>query len=353
MSKASVTIYDVAAKAGVGIGTVSRVLNQSQRLAPETRARVLKVIDELRYQPHAYAQGLAKKKTFAIAAIVPFFTGYFYVELLKGIQRAVSQHKYDLILYSADDLKKTGAYIRRTLVERRVDGVLLVSLRMPDKYSEEFLRRQLPVVLVDGYHPAHESITVHNKDGAYGAVKHLVSLGHRAIAIVNGHLTSAPAQQRLAGYQQAMSEAGLEMRPEWMLSSDELRGEAMMLNDGFNKKAGYLAMQKLLQNPGARPSAVFMASDIQAMGAIRAIREARLRMPDDIAMVGFDDIELAEYLGLTTVKQPMLQMGEQAVERLLVLIKDFDAERQHQCIETELIVRGSCGAAQAQPYSLS
>jgi LacI family transcriptional regulator len=343
LSKAAVTIYDVAAKAGVGIGTVSRVLNHSQRLSPETRERVLKAINELNYQPHAFARGLARKKTLAIAAIVPFFTGYFYVELLRGIQHAVSRHKYDLVLYTVDDLKKTASYIRRALHERRVDGVLLISLRIPEKYSEEFQDRKLPLVLVDAWHPAHDSITVNNKDGAYRAVRHLLERGHRSIAIVNGHLESVPAQERLAGYEAALREAGVEPQKDLMLSSDELEGEAAVLNDGFNKEAGYIAMQRLLKRECARPTAVFMASDIQAMGAIKALREAGLSMPNDIAMVGFDDIELAEYLGLSTVRQPMFKMGEQAVERLLALMANPQIERQHFRIRTELVVRESSG----------
>lgn len=345
MSKSSVTIYDVAHKAGVGIGTVSRVLNHSRRLAPDTRARVLRVISELDYQPHAFAQGLAKKKTFTIAVVVPFFTGYFYIELLKGIQQAVSKHKYDLILYSADDQKKTGTFIRRTLHERRVDGVLLISLRIPEKYSEEFRRRRLPLVLVDAFHPAHDSITVNNKDGAYQAVRHLIACGHRRIAIVNGHLECVPAQERLSGYRRALAEAGLEVLPGFVITSDSLGGEAAVLNDGFNKEAGYLAMRRLLRAHGVGPSAVFMASDIQAMGAIKALREAGLRMPEDIAMVGFDDIEIAEYLGLSTIKQPMFKMGEHAVDRLLSLIENPDAACQHLRIETELVVRESSGGA--------
>lgn len=345
MSKSSVTIYDVAQKAGVGIGTVSRVLNHSQRLAPDTRARVLRVISELNYQPYAFAQGLAKKKTFTIAVIVPFFTGYFYIELLKGIQQAVSRHKYDFILYSADNLRKTTTYIRRTLDERRVDGVLLISLRISEKYSEEFRRRKLPLVLVDAFHPAHDSITVNNKEGAYQAVLHLINRGHRRIAIVTGHLESVPAQERLAGYRLALVEAGVEMPQEFVITSDAFGGEAAALNDGFSKEAGYLAMRRLLATEGERPTAVFMASDIQAMGAIKALREAGLRMPQDIAMVGFDDIEIAEYLGLTTIKQPMFKMGENAVDRLLTLIDDPDAERQHMRIETELVVRESSAAA--------
>jgi LacI family transcriptional regulator len=229
------------------------------------------------------------------------------------------------------------------LHERRVDGVLLISLSIPEKYSEQFQDRRMPIVLVDASHPAHDSITVNNKDGAYRAVRHLLECGHRSIAIVNGHLESLPAQERLDGYQTALREAGVEPQKDLMLSSDELEGEAAVLNDGFNKQAGYLAMQRILKRECARPTAVFMASDIQAMGAIKALREAGLHMPEDIAMVGFDDIELSEYLGLSTVRQPMFKMGVQAVERLLTLMEHPDSERTHFRIRTELIVRESTG----------
>jgi len=140
----AVTIYEVAKQAGVGIGTVSRVLNDSPQISPETRARVLKVIKTLNYQPHALAQGLARQKTQTIAILIPFFTGYFYVELLKGIQQATSQHKYDLILYCIEDLSKKDAYLKRALQQRRVDGVLLISSPISDTYAREFKRRELP-----------------------------------------------------------------------------------------------------------------------------------------------------------------------------------------------------------------
>src|SRR5574342_576977 len=133
-----VTIYEVAKQAGVGIGTVSRVLNDSPKISPQTRARVLKVIKALNYQPHALAQGLARKKTHSLAILIPFFTGYFYVELLKGIQQAASYCKYDLILYCIDDLSKKEAYLKRVLQQRRVDGVLLISLPLSNTYAKEF-----------------------------------------------------------------------------------------------------------------------------------------------------------------------------------------------------------------------
>ena len=339
-----VTIYEVAQKAGVGIGTVSRVLNNSTQISPATRARVLQVIDELNYQPHAMAQGLARKKSLAIAVLVPFFTGHFYVELLKGIQQATAAHKYDLILYSIEDLQDKDFYLKRALQQRRVDGVVLVSLPLTEANAKELHRRKLPLVLVDAFHPDFDSITVNNRTGAQTAVQHLIRLGHKRLAMITGHRASNPAQLRDAGFQQALAAAGLKAPENLIVSSDGLSAEAATVNDGFNKETGYLAMQQLLQLNGKRPSAVFVASDIQALGAIKAVQESGLRIPQDIAIVGFDDIELAEYVGLTTVRQPMLQMGKRAVERLMTLINNPKARHRHWRIDTELVVRESCGA---------
>jgi len=341
----AVTIYDVAKKAGVGIGTVSRVLNSSPRIAPATRARVLKVIKALHYQPHAMAQGLARKRSLTIAALVPFFTGHFYVELLKGIQQATAHYKYDLILYSIEDVHDKDFYLKRALQQRRVDGVLLVSLPLSDAFAKDFQRKKLPLVLVDSFHREFDSITVNNQTGAYIAAQHLLRRGHKRLAMITGHHESAPAQLRHAGFQSALQEAGVVVAEDWIVSSDALPDEEVTSNDGFNKATGYFGMKKLLQCNGRRPTGVFVASDIQALGAIKAVRESGLRIPEDIAIVGFDDIELAEYAGLTTVRQPMLQMGKQAVERLMQLIDAPDSRRQHLRIETELIVRESSGHA--------
>ena len=338
-----VTIYEVAKKAGVGIGTVSRVLNNSAQIAPQTRARFLKVINELNYQPHALAQGLARKKSLTLAVLVPFFTGHFYVELLKGIQQATAQHRYDLILYSIEDLQDKDFYLKRALQQRRVDGVMLVSLPLSEAFAKDFQRRNLPLVLVDAFHPKFDSITVNNQTGAHTAMQHLIRLGHKRLAMITGHRSSNPAQLRHAGVQCALHEAGLELPESLIISSDGLAEKTVAVNDGFNKETGYFAMQRLMQLNGSRPTAVFVASDIQALGAMKAARESGLRIPEDIAIVGFDDIELSEYVGLTTIRQPMFQMGQQAVERLMALIDEPGLPRQHQHIETKLVIRESCG----------
>ncbi|MGH7494086.1 MAG: LacI family DNA-binding transcriptional regulator [bacterium] len=347
----AVTIYEVAKKAGVGIGTVSRVLNDSPQISPATRTKVLRVIKELNFQPHALAQSLARQKTHTIGVIVPFFTGYFYVELLRGIQRALSLHKFDLILYGVDDLQKKDASLKRALQQRRVDGVLLVSMRLSDNFVSEFKRRRLPLVLVDAFHDQFDSITVNNQEGAYSATRHLIRLGYHHIAMLTGHFESIPAQTRLDGCQRALKEAGMTLPEDMLITSDSLPGEAARVNDGFNQEAGYLAMRNFLATRprNGSPTAVFVNCDIQAIGVIKAVKESGLRIPEDIALIGFDDIELAEYVGLTTVRQPMSEMGQKAVERMMALLEHPDLPRQHLRLETQLVVRESCGATKLRP----
>lgn len=339
----SVTIYDVARKAGVGIGTVSRVINNSPQISPSTREKVLKVIKELKYQPSAMAQGLARKRTNIIACIVPFFTGYFYFELLNGVQQALSNYGYDLILYSIDKLEKKEEILKRTIRERKVDGVLLISMPIPDKLVFKFRESKLPIVLVDSYHDALDSIIIENKEGAFIATEYLINLGHKRIGMINGCLSSVPAINRLEGFKAALDKYKIVYN-DTLIINVGLNGDPEVLhNDGFNKKAGYKAMTQLLALNENRPTAVFISSDIQATGAIKAIQERGLKIPTDITIVGFDDIELSEYLGLTTVHQPMYEMGKLAVERLMAKITGKDSDNFKTVFSTKLVIRETCG----------
>ena len=336
----AVTIYDVAQKAGVGIGTVSRTINNSPQVSPQTKARVLQAIKELKYQPHALAQGLARKKTNMIAIIVPFFPGYFYHELLKGVQQELSKHQYDLILYNVDQTYKTELFLKRTLQEKRVDGVLLISLGIGDNDAENFLHSGFPILLLDSYHTNLDSITVENEQGAYLATQHLIELGHSRVGMIDAQLKSSPARVRLKGYKKALVENQIPFNDAYLVISDSVTER-----DGFNREAGYQAMKTLLALGTDRPTAVFVSSDIQAVGALNAIKEQGLRIPDDIAVVGFDDIELSEYLGLTTVHQPMFEMGKLAVDRLMERIYRTDLQHFSKSFPTQLIIRETCGAS--------
>ncbi|MBN1782950.1 LacI family DNA-binding transcriptional regulator [bacterium] len=334
------TIYDVAKRAGVGIGTVSRVLNNSSQITPETKTRVLHAIRELKYQPHAMARGLARNKTHMMAIILPSFTGYFYLELLRGIQQEITKYQYDMVLYNVDNPDRTDLFLQRTLRERRVDGVLLVSLPISEKYKERYLRAGFPIVLVDNMHDELDSVSVENEQGAYLATTHLIKQGHSRVGMIDAQLKSIPAQIRLNGYKKALKDNHVPFVESYLVISDTNTDK-----DGFNRQAGYDAMKQMLGLPD-RPTAVFISSDVQAAGALRALQESGLKTPQDMAIVGFDDIELAQYLGLTTIHQPLFEMGRTAVEHLIHMIGNHETERLNRCFSTHLVIRDSCGAKQ-------
>ncbi len=334
-----VTIYDVAKKAGVGIGMVSRVTNNSPRITRETKAKVLRTIRELNYEPHTSAQSLARRKTKTIGCIIPFVTGHFFSELLQGIQQKLMEFEYALILWCADNRRNKEFFLRRALRERRVDGILCVSMEITPNYVDKFLNSKLPIVLVDGFHPDLDSITVENTKGAYIATRHLIELGYKKIAMIDGQLKSIPARLRYEGFKKALREQGFPLEERYFVACDFVEER-----EGFNEEAGYTAMQKLLDLGTEKPRAVFVSSDIQAIGAMQAIKERSFIVPDDIAIIGFDDIELARYVGLTTMRQPIVEMGELAVKRFIEKISgDQNSEFKHNFL-TELVVRASCGA---------
>ncbi len=332
------TIYDIAREAKVGIGTVSRVLNNHPRVSDETRSRVLEVVRRSNYQPHAYAQGLARNRTHTVSAIIPFFTNYFFVEVLQGVQDKITELGYDLILYGISKPHHVDLYLKRASQKGRSDGVLFFSMKFPDPYAEKFLQLHIPLVLVDSFHPEFDSIVVENFFGACVATRHLVQLGHRKVGMIDGSLESMPARERLEGFKRALEEHEIPFERRYFRVSPVLK------QDGFNREAGYAAMRELLQLGDDRPTAVFISSDIQAIGALNALRDNGLKVPEDMAIVGFDDIELAQHMGLTTMRQPMYQMGVLAVQKLVERILDRDAPCSHTKFSPQLIIRSSCGA---------
>lgn len=332
----SVTIYDVAKKARIGVSTVSRALNNKSDVSPETKKRILQIANELNYQPHAVAQALARQKTQCIAAIVPFFTSDFFVATLKGIQQELTIHNYDLILYSVDALGKTDYFLERTLQDKKVDGALLVSLPIRATLVNKFKKAELPIVLIDSYYEGLDSHTIQNMEGAFLATSYLLDLGHTNIGIINGELSSPPATARLKGFRNALKQRNITYKRQFVFICES------QPHSGFTEEAGYWAMKRMFQLNKNLPTALFVASDLQAIGAIRAIQEAGLQVPDDISIVGFDDIAPAKYLGLTTIKQPMFEVGQFGIKRLIEKINNQDSEILHQTFKTELIIRKTC-----------
>jgi LacI family transcriptional regulator len=334
-----VTIYDLARKAGVGIGTVSRCLNNHPSVSPETRARVLNVAKRLSYQPHAYAQRLASKKTNTISTIIPFFTNYFFIEVLQGVQDKASELGIDLILYGVNEPAQAEHYLRKSLHRGHVDGVMVFSMKLPESFATKFQQMSLPLVLVDTFHEAFDSFSVKNKEGATRAVQHLISLGHKNIAMINATLENEPAKSRLEGYRTALENAGLPF------SADRVFPATIDKQDGFNREAGFASMLELIKKSNIHDpiTAVFVSSDIQAIGALEGARNSGVRVPEDIAMVSFDDIELARYAQLSTMRQPMREMGRLALEKLHARMKAQSTSPSLTTFLPELVIRQTCG----------
>jgi len=337
----SVTIYDLAREAGVGIGTVSRCLNNHPSVSVQTRAKVMAVVKRLSYQPHAYAQRLASRKTNTISAIIPYFTNYFFIQVLQGVQDKAGELGFDLILYGVNNPAQAEYYLRRSLHRGHVDGVMFFSMKLPESYVQKFQQINLPLVLVDTYHPEFDSIRVKNREGATDAVRHLIKLGHRNIAMINASLETQPARDRMEGYRLALEEVEIPFRSERVFIS------GIGKQDGFNREAGRASMEELIRKNQGRDgvTAVFIASDVQAMGGLEAAAELGVRVPEDLALVSFDDIELAQHAQLTTMRQPMHEMGILALERLFARMKDPKAPVTVTAFQPQLIIRRTCGAA--------
>lgn len=330
------TIYDIADHADVSTATVSRVLNDESKVAPDTRDRVMKAAQSLGYQPHASAQNLARNRTDTIAVVVPLLANYFYMGVLRGIQNALAPKSYDLLVHAPSHPDAVEEQVRRAAQRGRSDGVLLLSAPLREDIANSLDESSQPVVLVDTRHPDYESIYVDNRRGGYKATCHLLEAGYQRI----GHITSGtpepdPAAERRRGYEEALEEVG---HPR--ASSLIARGSQEPF--AFAKDGGYTAMKRLLQRDPP-PDAVFAASDMQAIGALQAASELGVRVPEEVALLGFDDIDVSAHVGLSTLRQPLRDYGELAVDKLTARIQEPDRPVSSTVFNPELVVRDTCG----------
>ncbi|MCJ7824687.1 MAG: LacI family transcriptional regulator [Anaerolineales bacterium] len=329
------TIRDVARKAGVGLGTVSRVLNQSPQVSVATRQRVLDAIDELDYTPNHTARRLSLGKTHTIAAIIPFFTRPAAVERLRGVTYSISGTEYDLIVANIETPERRVAAFRELARRERVDGVLVISLPFLEKDAALFKRSGIPLVIIDVNDPdLHDfnRIVVDDIEGARKGVQHLLDLGHTNIGYISDVLEESfpfsASRARFTGYCQALEAAGLNPLPATHRHGEHSRFDAKIIT------AEMLRMTD-------RPTAIFAASDTQAIGVMEAAREQGLRIPEDLSVLGYDDVEIAEHLGLTTVRQLLIESGEIGVRLLLEIIEDPLREPECEILPTELIIRNT------------
>jgi len=337
------TIRDVAERAGVSVASVSRVLTGAGVVAEPTRSKVLEAVEALSYVPHSGARSLSTSRTDVVGVILPDLFGEFFSELIRGMDVACRQQGRHLIVSSShDDAAVAAAAIRS--MRGRVDGLIVLSPHLDSGELTSSLSGRLPVLLMNGadLDGRQPSMAVDNAGGARAAVEHLLALGRRHIAHVGGPTGNVEARQRKQGYLDAIAQAG---------------HEPILAQGEFTQASGFAATSALLAS-GRTPDAIFAGNDAMAIGALLAIQEAGLRCPDDVAVVGFDDVPIAELVrpGLTTLNIDIVGMGRRAVERLIAEIERGEAaqpqaanDADREIIVPRLVVRQSCGAPTSTP----
>ncbi|HLG76066.1 MAG TPA: LacI family DNA-binding transcriptional regulator [Ktedonobacteraceae bacterium] len=329
------TIQDVARAAGVSISTVSHVLNNTRFVQPETRERVESAIRRLGYQPNAVARSLRRRTTNTIAMIVPDSANPFLAELARSVEDAAFAEGYNMILCnSAASVEREEACIRM-LLSKQMDGFIFVPLSRDPERLRLLLDAEVPVVILRdlaGAVPV-DAVLTDNEQGGYLAGHYLLQLGHRRIGFLSGPRDSMLSEQRLAGFRRALCEGGVELSDELTLFGD------------FRYDSGQSAMVQLLQS-ASPPSAVFVTSDLMAIGALQALHHAHLRAPQDISLVGFDNIFLSSLVSppLTTIAQPIQEIGQQAIAALLRRIQEPALAPFRLLLPSQLVERESCRA---------
>jgi LacI family transcriptional regulator len=334
------TLEEVARLAGVSRSTVSRVVNDHPNVRTETKERVWEAIRRSGYQPNVVARSLVTNRTQIIGMVIPeavtkVFTDPFFPLLLRGATEVCNNHHYQLLLSLFTAPEDQEQDCQRVLSSGYLDGVIVASSLMDDPLIPNVLSSGIPLVSI-GRHPDKQVhyVDSDNVGGARMAVEHLIRLGHRRIATITGRLGMNAGQDRLEGYRQALIVHSISVKEDLIAEGD------------FTERSGMMAMQRLLS---ASPTAVFAANDVMAIGALKALRAVGLKVPQDIALIGFDDIPIASLIepSLTTVRQPIERMGSMAADLLLNLLQSSLEEEvlPHRIIlPTELIVRNSCGS---------
>jgi LacI family transcriptional regulator len=330
----STTIKEVAQHAGVSIATVSRVLNNVGPVDERTRERVRESARQLRYVPNAMGRSLSRRKTEAIGLLLPDLFGEFFSEVLRGSDQTAQHSNYHLVVSSSHNNKKE---IRAalTMMRGRVDGLVVMSPHIDAETLKENLPQSLPVVLLNCHVESHEfdSLTIDNFAGAHAMTKHLLEHGHTRIAIIKGIEHNFDAAERLRGYATALLERGVPLET------------ALQVEGDFSESAGHDAVKRLLCHT-PRPTAIFASNDSMAIGALSALRDAGMHLPEDMALAGFDDVPIAPYLtpALTSVTFGIHNLGVRAIETVLHAVSHQNTHHKQQILlPTSLVLRGSCG----------
>ncbi|MGM0502955.1 MAG: LacI family DNA-binding transcriptional regulator [Bacillota bacterium] len=331
-----VTMKDIAEEAGVSKATVSRVINNDSYVSADTRKKVMKLVKKYNYKPHTVAQGLARDLSHTLGLMIPGpprdITDPFFLEFLHGVGNKAAEYNYSLSLPTVSEKDKKELY-DEGINFNQLDGVVIVNPEVDDFRVEYFQEVGLPFVFLGRLLSGNDDVCWVDGDnlgGAYQATAYLIEQGHEQIACITGPDEFVASRIRLQGYQDALADHNMDCR------------EDLIIHGGFTRESGYQKMQELLKRDISF-SAVFVVSDSMAIGAIRALKEAGVAVPEECAVMGFDGIDLGAYTepSLTTVRQPAYELGEEAVESLIKLINGEDDFEMHKVLDLELLIRDS------------
>ncbi|MGI6779076.1 MAG: LacI family DNA-binding transcriptional regulator [Acetivibrionales bacterium] len=328
----AVTIKDVAKACGVSYATVSRAFNNSSEISEYTKEKVLKVAQSMGYSPNAVARSLVKNKTNIIALIVPDIVNQYFHEVAKGVEDEANKLGYSVMLCNTDyDIDKEVVY-REALLEKRVEGFIVAPTS--DETGKVFRNSEVPVVLVGDMDESNNLnyVTSDNVKGAFLATEYLIKMGHTNIAFIGGHENVKTNRDRLRGFMNALEHYEID------------ESEIIIKSKGYKMKDGYDSATEII-NSGKLPTAIFTANDLTALGVIKALDENSLSIPEDISVIGFDDISFASLprINLTTVRQPKYEIGRIAVNILIDKLNNPEhTEPEKVVLETELVIRKTC-----------
>ena len=325
------TIYDVAKLAGVSISTISRVMNAPNKVNKATRAKVFEAIDELGFVPKAEARARALQRSGRIGVLTPFFTAPSFVQRLRGAASSLSKSNFELVIYPVDSMDHLQGYISSIPVTGNLDGLIIMSLSLGDNDAQRLYDSKMETVLIEYSHPQINSIVIDDVHGGRLVAEYLIKKGHQRVAFLGDieppeKYAIHPVKSRLNGFSQALDNAGIPLSKEYIRSTP--------YTQEHSGKAAYELMT--LPKP---PTAIFAASDIQAMGIMKVSRQLGIKIPDQLALVGFDDIDVAELVDLTTVRQHLDESGKLAVEILLARLADPSRPLQQMYLPLSLVER--------------
>ncbi len=328
--KKAPTIFDVAELSGFSISTVSRVINTPEKVNINTRQIVFDAIEKLEFVPKAEARARALRLIGRIGVITPFFTAPSFVQRLRGIASSLSRESFDLVIYTVDSNNRLQSYLSNLPLTGNLDGLVIMSLPISNDDAQRLIDHDLPTVLIEYPHPHLNSVEIDDVEGGRLATEYLIKKGHQRIAFLGDtdlpEYSIHPVNLRLRGFRQAVEAAGIQVPDEFI-----------RLAPYSQEKASQIA-KELMDLPDP-PTAIFAATDLQALGVVKAARQLKIKIPDDLAVIGFDDLDMAEFEDLTTVRQHLDESGRLAIEILLSHIADTGRPIQHVYLPLEIVQR--------------